>query len=108
VDEIVDVINDLIGKVPQNPDAEEKKKLRAAWVQEGFVKFATYLDGLIGDEWTVGDSMTVADLAIAGLFLGVAGGAWDHISGDIFDDFKNIKRIAETVGALDAVKPWLK
>ena len=108
VDELLDIINELIGKVPQNPDAEEKQKLRDAWAKDGFVKYAKYIDSVLSSEWAVGDKMSIADLALTGVVASVAGGLWDGIPGDIFDSYKNIKRVFDKTSALEAVKPWMK
>ena len=42
-DEILEVVSELSSKVPQNPDAEEKKKLREAFVADVLPKYMTFL-----------------------------------------------------------------
>ena len=42
-DEIVEVIYELAEKVPQHPDAEEKKKRRAVFAAEALPKYMAFL-----------------------------------------------------------------
>ena len=48
--QIIEVAAELMNKTPQNPDAEVKKTLRAAYVKDSLPKYCNFLSKKV---WTV-------------------------------------------------------
>eukprot|EP01012_Entosiphon_sulcatum_P061019 TRINITY_DN862_c0_g1_i1.p1 TRINITY_DN862_c0_g1~~TRINITY_DN862_c0_g1_i1.p1 ORF type:complete len:230 (-),score=57.98 TRINITY_DN862_c0_g1_i1:162-824(-) len=108
VDMILDTCEELTGKLSpsiQERDEEKKKQLREAFLLQTdnlkryFGPLETIASANAANGWTVGDHLTLADLAVANSVGFFSSGRLDHIPKDITDQFPTIKAIAAKVQA---------
>ena len=96
--------------LPSNPDltAEKQKELREGPFKAHLLFYARRLNEIIlqnGDNgFTVGDSLSVADFIIWQMYAMFTSGDVDHLPTTILDEFTGMRKVAATVGAVEALK----
>lgn len=93
VDEVMETINEMSNKAPQDPDEEVKKKKRQEWQSTGLTKYADYLEKQIqtfGAGKSVVDTPSFADVGVKTLVGMIQGGFFDYVDTDFFDKYPGI------------------
>ena len=113
VDQIYFYIEDIYSKVMptfREADPEKKAAIRATLASETFPDMFSRLDKVIanhgGEKWAVGDSMSIADLAVYTFFGTIKTGWLDGIPSDLPDKYNNIMRVFSNVGKHPKVEAW--
>lgn len=104
-------ITEILVKTMSIQDNEEKIKTRQELITKEGGRLYLELNGLnqiiSASKYAVGDSLTIADLAIWSLIRWVDGGSIDGISKHfVREEFPALKSLFETVDALPKVKEW--
>jgi len=102
-DEIYETCNELQGKVPQHPDAEEKKKLREAFVAEALPKYMNFLASKSKGNFFVNGKLTIADLMLYTVIKSIRSGQWDHVDKDIDSKWPEIGALIDKLDAHEHV-----
>ncbi|MDA0369011.1 MAG: glutathione S-transferase [Proteobacteria bacterium] len=114
VDQVIDMMTDitvLLGPSNAESDPEKKKQMRLDLVGGALAKKIGYLEEQIvrdGDGWSVGDRMTIADIAAWRLFGWLTAGTIDHLPTDLIAPFPNLRRVCAKVGQHPKVLAWIK
>ena len=98
-DEIFEVMQELSSKVPQHPDAEEKKKLREAFVANTLPKYFTFLANKSKGTYFINGKLTIADLIFYSTMKSIRSGQWDHVDKDIDSQYPELGTL---IALLDA------
>eukprot|EP01059_Diplonema_ambulator_P032234 TRINITY_DN622_c0_g1_i2.p1 TRINITY_DN622_c0_g1~~TRINITY_DN622_c0_g1_i2.p1 ORF type:complete len:238 (+),score=62.38 TRINITY_DN622_c0_g1_i2:53-715(+) len=116
VDEFIDFVAEIYH--PINPtftmtDPEEIKAARAKLVTDDGVvtKWMKYIDELLGNSssgFAVGDSLTIADLAVFGWVQPFRSGWMEGFPKDCLDKYSHIMKHAEKIANIPLVKEYYK
>jgi len=83
VDEITEVAGEVLSKCPQNPDAEEKKRLREEWAATGLQNYLGFFSRKVeanGGAFVVGTALSLADLSLYSTLNMIKSGDFDFVS----------------------------
>lgn len=113
VDQVIDMATDitvLLGPSNAENDEEKKRQMRLRLVQGALRNKIGYLEEQLerdGQEWFVGESMTVADIAAWRLFGWLTSGVIDHLPTDLLAPFPNLRTACKNVGEHPKVSEWV-
>ena len=115
VDESLDLANDItqqMGPALREKDPKTRKELRMGLAEIILPRWFGYLDKLLVDNgdtgFIVGNSLSVADLAIWRLCGWISGGVIDGIPNNILEKFSLLNYHQEKISNLPKVKKWVK
>lgn len=100
VDEVLESINEVTGKAPQDPDADEKKRKRQEWQTTGLTQYADFIESRIqkfGNGNSVIGVPSIADVFLKSLVGGIQSGSFDHVDKDFFDKYPGITATNESI-----------
>jgi glutathione S-transferase len=108
VDELIDTCDDAGATVRSTGDKLEgdaKKAARAESAATGDIRAALrWIDEFVGANgsagFAVGDSLTIADFALATTATSIASGAFDGVPESVLDGFAHIRAVRKTVASL--------
>eukprot|EP00045_Choanoeca_perplexa_P019717 m.3361 g.3361 ORF g.3361 m.3361 type:complete len:204 (-) comp5144_c0_seq1:65-676(-) len=107
--EISEVLTEVQYKLPFHSDEAEKKRLREEYEKTRLNKMLTFIDGKIAAAnaaHAVADTVTEADLALAGFVHFMKSGFLDYFDTEMFTQFPAITRAYDAIMALPAVKSY--
>ena len=114
IDQIIEAaqdINFLVSNTNKEKDPNKKKIAREILSSTYLPKWFKFLDNLIeennGSIWFVGQSITIADLAIWRLLGWLSSGILDGIPTNILHPYQNLMNMREGVYQLPKVKEWM-
>lgn len=113
IDQFIDACTDVTGRVGLTmgiQDPEEKMAARAALAADTLPKWLGYLEALSPPEtggFFVGDSLTIADVAVWRLMGWLTGGILDGVPATVVDPFPRLKAHAERTGAEPRIRAWM-
>jgi len=114
VDQVIDMaseITDLLGPSNAETNEEKKKQMRLSLVATALRNKISYLEEQLerdGQEWCVGESMTIADIAVWRLFGWLTSGMIDYFPTSLLAPFPNLRRVCKKVGGQPEVSEWVK
>merc|ERR1712088_638978 len=115
VDEIIDTATDmtnLIGATMGIADEKEKLESRAKLASEKLPKYFAALERYLSENGStgfyVGNTMTVADLAMWRMLGWFKGGALDGISKDVFDKYSLVLEHYNSIDAQPEIRKWME
>jgi len=113
VDEMLGIVQDIrmkIGATIYEPDEERKKAMRNKLATETIPVWAEHLEKYFvsagQSDFTVGKSLTIADLDFLSLMVWVQSGILDGIPKDIFKDYKCIMKIHQNIENQEKIKAY--
>ena len=113
VDQVFFFVEDMLLKFAptiREADAEKKAAARATLASETFpmmfIQLEKVLEQYSGGKWAVGDTITIADLAIYNFFHNIKIGLWDGIPSDLADKYPRINAIYNGVIEHPKVAEW--
>jgi len=116
VDELLaaaDDITGLLGPTMQEKDENKKKEMREKLAKEDFPKWFGFIEKRLHQfgkgPHAVGDHLTIADLKIGCVVMGLASGFIDHIPKDLINEksFPRIHAVYTNLLNHDKVKEWI-
>jgi len=114
IDQILDAATDitnLVGLTMREKDPNKKKLERQKLSEETLPKWFGFLENLLQEnklsEWSAGDKMSVADLAIWRLLGWIISGKLDHVSTTLLDSFPNLEKLYRNVDSHSKVREWI-
>ena len=102
VDELVESIAEIRGKVPDSKDEKEKKKLREEYASNTLPKYMDYLTRRLearGGPYLTGKSLTMADLVLARFVDGIVDKRYDFLSRATFEKWPAVLKHYEACKA---------
>ena len=112
VDQIVvavENINALLSPSMKESDPTKKKAMRKELTSNELPTYFGYLQDILEANhsgWFVGDSMTIADLAVWSLLGWIASGVIDDISAEVIRPFDGLVRLYNEINKNPRVKEW--
>ena len=112
VDQIVvavENINALLSPSMKESDLLKKKAMRKELTSNELPTYFGYLQDILSansSEWFVGDSMTIADLAVWSLLGWIASGVIDDISAEVIQPFEDLVKLYNQINKNPRVKEW--
>jgi glutathione S-transferase len=112
VDQIVvavENINALLSPSMKESDPTKKKAMRKELTSNELPTYFGYLQDILSansSDWFVGDSMTIADLAVWSLLGWVASGVIDDISAEVIQPFEGLVKLYNQINKNPRVKEW--
>jgi len=112
VDQIVvavENINTLLSPSMKESDPLKKKAMRKELTSNELPTYFGYLQDILSansSDWFVGDSMTIADLAVWSLLGWVASGVIDDISAEVIQPFEGLVKLYNQINKNPRVKEW--
>ena len=112
VDQIVvavENINALLSPSMKESDPTKKKAMRKELTSNELPTYFGYLQDILSansSDWFVGDSMTIADLAVWSLLGWVASGVIDDISTEVIQPFEGLVKLYNQINKNPRVKEW--
>ena len=121
VDEVLDTLNELMSGVPRkathaNGDEGKYKELRQEYQNTTLKHCLRFVENFIITNakknpqskgvYIVGNSPTIADLALSMTHKSIAGGDWDHISPTVFVDYPLIVQAVTAVNTDAGIKSY--
>ena len=102
VEEVMDVVNDVLAKTPQDKDPETKKRMREEYAAKGGFLHTTmsFLERKVvakGGPFLLGPQLTVADISVHMLVKMIADGDFDHVPAAYVDGFPAVKAAGAAV-----------
>jgi len=114
IDQIIDAANDitnLVGLTMREKDSDKKMLARKKLSEETLPKWFGFLENLLQEnkssEWFVGDTMSVADLAIWRLLGWIISGKLDQVPITILESFPTLTKHYSSVDAVPKVREWM-
>lgn len=114
IDQIIDAATDitnLIGLTMREKNPDKKKLERKKLSQETLPKWFGFLEKLIQEnkssQWFVGNTMSIADLAIWRLIGWIISGKLDHVPATIIESFPSLSSHYSSVDAIPKVREWM-
>ena len=114
IDQILDAATDitnLVGLTIREKDPDKKKLARKKLSKITLPKWFGFLENLLQENkssvWFVGDTMSVADLAIWRLVGWIISGKLDHIPITILEPFSCLTKHYSSVDAIPKVREWM-
>jgi glutathione S-transferase len=106
IDELVDTVNELGAKVPQDKDVEAKRAKRAAFVAEVLPKYLNFFTAKLsaGPSGLFFERITLADLVLFSTLYSIKKGQWDFIEPSVLDAWPAIGRFYDAVLAHELVQ----
>jgi len=86
IDSVCDTISEAVSKAPQDPDKEQKKKLRFSFAESGLPKYLSYISSILehtGGPYVLGKSFSYADILLFNFEENFAKGDFDFITFDM-------------------------
>lgn len=111
IEEVIEVVVDCTGKIPQDKDPEAKKRLREEYAAKELPKYLSLLANRLsssGTPYVVGSSITIADLYIYHMLTGVRKGNYDHVDPNSDAAFPIFQSFIETMEANPSFAPYKK
>lgn len=112
VDELLDTLGDLSAACfrYRGKDKDRLREEREKMVKEDVPRYFGGLEKRLevfgGAEYAVGDSLTVADLALVNLMINVKSGLLDYVPKDILDGYSRASGIYENLMKHPKVAAW--
>lgn len=112
MDEVLDTVAECIAAFAKGggKKGEELRIEREKTIERDVPRYFGALDrrmrGFGKHVWAVGDSITVADLAVFNLYLIVKGGVFDFVGEDVLDGYEKAFAVYEQVGKHPKVIDW--
>mmetsp|Transcript_19779 Transcript_19779/g.24399 ORF Transcript_19779/g.24399 Transcript_19779/m.24399 type:complete len:236 (-) Transcript_19779:225-932(-) len=123
IDEIMSILDDFTAPLiltVQGPvralisdnqewSTEEKVAIRKRWIAQTLPRFLGNIENVLSKSesgWTVGDSLTIADLKLYCELNWISGGILDGIPTDVLDNYPACLKLKEKVKAHEGVKKW--
>jgi glutathione S-transferase len=113
IDQLIDAATDITTKVSPTmsvKDEAEKMAARTVLAEETLPRWFGYLEALCPDgenTFFVGDTMTIADLAIWRLMGWFTGGFLDGIPATVVDGFPKLQAHSERIGSEPRIQQWM-
>ena len=112
IDQVIDMatdINVLLEPSVFEKDNERKREMREELVDGILKRKIGFLEELLnGNSWFVGESISVADIAIWRLMGWLTSGIIDYIPVALLSDFPNLKRVCLNTGNQGKIKDWVE
>lgn len=114
VDQIIDTITDMNEML--NPSMREndpliKKEMRDQLTNRDLPKYFGYLEEILQENnshWFVGETMSIADIAVWSFLGWIAQGVLDDIPPKVINPFERLKKVYNEVGKNPHVREWKK
>ena len=114
IDQILEAaqdINYIVSISSREKDSEKKKIARKILSTKHLPKWFQFLENLIKEnnksKWFVGESITIADLAIWRLLGWLSSGMLDGVPNNILEPYKNLKEMRKEIYQHPKVKEWM-
>ena len=114
IDQIIEAaqdINYIVSISSREKDSEKKKIARKILSTKHLPKWFQFLENLIKEnnksKWFVGESITIADLAIWRLLGWLSSGMLDGVPKNILEPYKNLKEMRKEIYQHPKVKEWM-
>lgn len=112
VDEVLGALEDVVQSFFKYKSPDEKQHGRETAAKEAIPRYFGTVEKRIS-EWgsngyTVGDSLTIADLAILCLMVDVRGGFYSYVPTDVFDTYPNAVALYDKLMAHPVIAKWFK
>merc|ERR1712012_238121 len=89
---------------------EEKMEIRRRWRETTLPKLLGFIEKKIteneGSEWLVGDSISIADLALFTDLDWISSGSLDGVPTDVLEPYPACKTLMDSVKNHEGVKKW--
>lgn len=115
VDELLDAasqISDLVGPSMREKDLEKRAALRDVLGQETFPRWFALLEKRLeqngASDYAVGDSLTVADLALWRLLGWLCGGVIDGIPTDLLTPHARLEAHFKRIDGREDIRAWMQ
>mgnify|MGYP001158304375 CR=1 FL=1 len=114
VDQVIDMATDitnLLGSINTEKDEEKKKQRRLKLVATALPNKIRYVEEQLerdAQEWFVGESMTIADIAMWRLFGWLTSGMIDYFPTNLLAPFPKLRRVCNKVNEQPKVSEWVK
>ncbi len=114
VDQVIDMATDitnLVGPINTEKDEEQRKQRRLKLVATALPEKISYVEEQLerdGREWFVGESMTIADIAMWRLFGWLTSGMIDYFPTSLLGPYTNLCRLCNKVSEHPKVSEWVK
>jgi glutathione S-transferase len=105
----IEEITSILGPSLREKDEQKKLEMRAVLSSTTLPNWFSMLDKYLanlGDSYSVGSSLTIADLKISVLVKWIKSGVLDGISGEIVDPFPRLVKVNELVQEDERVKAY--
>jgi glutathione S-transferase len=112
VDQIVvavENINALLSPSMKESDPLRKKAMRKELTSNELPTYFGYLQDILSansSDWFVGDSMTIADLAVWSLLGWIASGVIDDISAEVIRPFDGLVKLYNEINKNPRIRAW--
>jgi glutathione S-transferase len=112
VDQVIDAatdINMLLRPSMKEQDPIKKKEMRIDLSNNDLPRYFSYLDNLLenNSQWFVGNTMTIADIAIWRILGWLTSGVIDDIPKNLTDKFDNLNNLYSLVNNDTKIKEWV-
>ena len=114
IDQIIEAaqdINYIVSISSREKNSEKKKIAREILSTKHLPKWFQFLENLIKEnnksKWFVGESITIADLAIWRLLGWLSSGMLDGVPKNILEPYKNLKEMRKEIYQHPKVKEWM-
>ena len=114
IDQIIEAaqdINYIVSISSREKNSEKKKIAREILSTKHLPKWFQFLENLIKEnnksKWFVGESITIADLAIWRLLGWLSSGMLDGVPKNILEPYKNLKELRKEIYQHPKVKEWM-
>ncbi|MGB0638347.1 MAG: glutathione S-transferase family protein [Myxococcota bacterium] len=113
IDQLIDAATDItnqVGLTMREKDDEKKMAARTVLANETLPTWFGYLEALApeeGSEFYVGDTMTIADLAIWRLLGWLTGGILDGVPPTVTDGFPKLQAHAKRLASNPKIQSWM-
>jgi len=114
VDQIIDTVTDMnvmLNLSMRENDPIIKKQMRAQLTNEDLPRYFGYLEKIIeanSTHWFVGESMTIADIAVWSFLGWIAQGVLDDIPPEVIHPFEGLRKVYNELGKQSLVSEWKK
>jgi glutathione S-transferase len=114
VDQIIDTVTDMnvmLNLSMRENDPIIKKQMRADLTNTDLPRYFGYLEEIIdanSSHWFVGDTVTVADIAVWSFLGWIAQGVLDDIPPEVIQPFDGLRKVYNELGEHPLVSEWKK
>ena len=114
VDQIIDTVTDMnvmLNLSMRENDPIIKKQMRADLTNIDLPRYFGYLEEIIdanSSHWFVGDTVTVADIAVWSFLGWIAQGVLDDIPPEVIQPFHSLRKVYNELGEHPLVGEWKK
>mmetsp|Transcript_2246 Transcript_2246/g.3536 ORF Transcript_2246/g.3536 Transcript_2246/m.3536 type:complete len:207 (+) Transcript_2246:29-649(+) len=109
VDEIMAIVEDMLGSCPKGPpDADEKKRQREEWAKEKLTKFFTFVASKLAKRgpYVTGGVLTVADICLYQSIKLVRSGSFDYVPPDSDAAYPALQAFIDTMEVDEVFAPY--